>query len=217
MITNITDNEPGVGAIAFLSFDASATLPGGLSVENEDVVAFDGTAFSMFLDGSDVGISGTNVDALAVISGNEILLSFTSPEIIPGISGTVEDSDIVKFTATGLGDTTSGTFEMFMRGSDVGLSPTAEDIDAIDLHPDGRLIVSTIGSVDVTGVSGADEDLLAFTPDVPGDYSSGTWAMYFDGSDVELSQRRCERIRTGLEWEYSPLYNKRRRCYRRLS
>ena len=82
----------------------------------------------------------------------------------------MQDSDIVKFTATQLGDTTSGTFELFFRGSDVGLSPTSEDIDAVDLHADGRLIVSTIGNFAVTGVSGSDEDLIAFTPDTPGDY-----------------------------------------------
>ena len=111
------------------------TLPGGLTVENEDIVAFDGTDFSLFFDGSDVGLAGTNVDSFGVIAANEILLSFSSPETIPGITGTVEDSDIVKFTATQLGDTTSGTFELFFRGSDVGLSPTSEDIDAIDLHP----------------------------------------------------------------------------------
>ncbi len=193
VIANISDNDSGSGTL-YLSFDSTATLPGGLIVENEDVVDFDGTDFNMFFDGSDVGINGAKLDAFAVISGSEILFSFSSPETIPGIPGTVEDSDIVKFTATQLGDTTSGTFELFFRGGDVGLSPSAEDIDAVDLHPDGRLIVSTIGSVLVPGLSGSDEDLIAFTPDVPGDYSSGTWAMFFDGSDVSLSSEDVDAV-----------------------
>jgi len=190
VVANITDNETpaATGLLFSLKNAAAASLPGGLTVENEDIVAFDGTDFNLLFDGSDVGISGTNVDALAVIDTDEILLSFTSPEIIPGIAGTVEDSDIVKFTATQLGDTTSGTFELFFRGSDLGLSPTQEDIDAVDLHTDGRLIVSTTGNFDVPGLSGSDEDLLAFTPLTPGDYSTGTWAIYFDGSDVELTR-----------------------------
>ena len=188
-VTIIVNEDPSTPeTILHLSFDSVATLPGGLSVENEDIVAFDGTNFHLFFDGSDVGLSGTNVDALAVIGAGEILLSFASPETIPGITGTVEDSDIVKFTATQLGDTTSGTFELFLRGSDVGLSPALEDVDAVDLHDDGRLIVSTIGGFDVAGLLGGDEDLIAFTPVAPGDYSSGTWAMYFDGSDVELAR-----------------------------
>ena len=187
VVAKITDNDAGTETILYLALNNGVTLPGGLMVANEDIVNFNGTDFSLFFDGSDVGLGSTSVDAFAVIAADEILLSFAAPETIPGIVGTVQDSDIVKFTATGLGDTTSGTFELFFRGSDVGLSPTSEDIDALDLHPDGRLIVSTIGNFDVTGVSGGDEDLIAFTPLTSGDYLSGTWAMYFDGSDVQLS------------------------------
>ena len=188
VVANITDNDVAEASVLYISFKNSATLPGGLTVDNEDIVAFDGTNFSLFFDGSDVGLLSTNVDAIAVIGANELLLSFRAPETIPGIAGVVQDSDIVKFTATQLGDTTSGTFELFFRGSDFGFSPTEEDIDAIDLHPDGRLMVSTIGNYDASGLTGGDEDLIAFTPNTPGDYSAGTLAIYFDGSDVELGR-----------------------------
>jgi hypothetical protein len=188
VVANVTDNDVSEEIFLYLSFKKTATLPGGLTVANEDIVEFDGTNFTLVFDGSDVGLASTNVDALAIIGTNEILLSFRAPETIPGITGTVQDTDIVKFTATQLGDTTSGTFEFFFRGSDFGLSPTAEDIDAIDVHPDGRLIVSTIGNFDVPGLTGRDEDLLAFTPDTPGDYSAGTLAFYIDGSDVEIGR-----------------------------
>ncbi len=194
VVANITDNDTAAETIMYLSFNYTATLPVGLTVENEDIAAFDGTDFSVFFDGSDVGLAAANVDAFAVIAADEILLSFRAPETIPGIIGTVEDSDIVKFTATQLGDTTSGTFELFFRGSDVGLSPLEEDIDAIDIHADGRLIVSTFGSFDVPGLTGDDEDLIAFTPNTPGDYSAGTWELYFDGSDVELAREDVDAV-----------------------
>ena len=42
-------------------------------------------------------------------------------------------------------------------------------------------------AVGVTGVSGADEDLLAFTPRTLGATTSGSFSLYFDGSDVGLS------------------------------
>jgi hypothetical protein len=72
------------------------------------------------------------------------------------------------------------------------LETSNEDIDAFELLSDGRLVVSTSGSLSVTGpggttLSGADEDLIVLTPLVAGNYSAGTWAMYFDGSDVGLS------------------------------
>jgi hypothetical protein len=114
------------------------------------------------------------------------LISFSAAAPILGL-GVVDDSDIVQFDATSLGDTTAGGFSMFFDGSAVGLTTNAEDIDAFALLPDGRLLISTSGNVSVPGASGADEDLLAFTPAAPGNYSSGTWALYFDGSDVGLS------------------------------
>ena len=46
----------------------------------------------------------------------------------------------------------------------------------------------------VTGVSGADEDLLVFTATPLGATTSGTWAMVFDGSDVGLSTVASEDI-----------------------
>ncbi|MGI9429219.1 MAG: metallophosphoesterase, partial [Bythopirellula sp.] len=186
-VTVIVNPDPTAPAtILYVSVASTATLPGGVVLENEDIHAFNGVDFDVVFDGSDVGLSGANLDAFAVISADEILLSFRSAETIPGIVGTVEDSDIVKFTATQLGGTTIGVFELFLRGSDVGLAPGLEDIDAVDLHDDGRLIVSTVSSFGVSGLTGADEDLIAFTPLTPGDYSSGTWAIYFDGSDVQL-------------------------------
>ncbi len=186
--------------IIYLSLNSGATLPGiagDITVDNEDIVAFDGTYFSIFFDGSLVldQAGSPKLDALAVISDNEILLSFTTPQTIPGIVDEVQISDIVKFTATQLGDNTAGTFELFFDGSaagleglgaDVAITLDTEDIDAVDLHSDGRLIVSTVGPFEVPGVTGEDDDLIAFTPDTPGDYSAGTWAIYFDGSDVEL-------------------------------
>ena len=188
VVASITDNDVSEDSFLYISLKNSATLPGGLTIANEDIVEFDGTNFRLVFDGSDVGLASANVDALAIIGTNEILMSFRAPENIPGIAGQVQDTDIVKFTATQLGDTTSGTFELFFRGSDVGFTPTTEDVDAIDLHPDGRLIVSTIGNFTVPGLTGRDEDLIAFTPNTPGDYSAGTWAFYIDGSDVELGR-----------------------------
>ncbi|MBM3925898.1 MAG: hypothetical protein FJ320_07925 [SAR202 cluster bacterium] len=113
-------------------------------------------------------------------------MSFTSAGTVPGI-GTVDDSDIVKFTATSLGDTTAGSFSMYFDGSDVGLSSSSETIDTLEVLPDGRLLISTTGSISVPGVFGADEDLVAFMPSSLGPNTAGTWSMYFDGSDVGLS------------------------------
>ncbi len=152
----------------------------GLSVDDEDIVAFDGTNFSLYFDGSDVGLSDFTIDAFAIIGDTEILMSFTKAGSVPDISGTVDDSDIVKF------DKTSGTFVLYFDGSDVGLASGGEDVDSLELLPDGTLLLSTAGSFRTDGLSGRDEDILAFTPSLLGDSTLGSWALYFDGSDVAL-------------------------------
>ena len=101
----------------------------------------------------------------------------------------------MRFDATSLGSTTSGTFSMYFDGSDVGFDTTAEKIDSVSLLPDGRVLISTTGNPVVAGVTGAkDEDVLAFTPTSLGNITSGSWAMYFDGSDVGLAETSGEDV-----------------------
>lgn len=155
-----------------------------MSAANEDIVAFDGTNFSLHFDGSDVGVGNLTLDAFSALNANEILMSFTDPATITGISGTVDDSDIVKFTATTFGSATAGSWALYFDGSDVGLTSSDEDVDAAAVHANGAISFSTTGNFSVTGVSGADEDVFTFTPSSLGSNTSGTFqpALFFDGS-----------------------------------
>jgi uncharacterized protein YjiK len=181
-VTDVLDNASPL----YFSLGSSAVV-GGVSAANEDIVFFDGTAgFSLSFDGSDVGIASFRIDAFAWLDADTLLLSFTAAGSVPGI-GIVDDSDIVRFDATSLGTITTGGFSLYFDGSDVGLTANAHDVDAIELLPDGRILISTVGSVTVPGVAaGRDEDLLAFAPTSLGDVTAGTFSMYFDGSDVGL-------------------------------
>jgi hypothetical protein len=104
------------------------------------------------------------------------------------------DADVLQFTPTSLGATTAGAFAMLFDGSDVGLTTTDEDVDSVGVSTDGRLVISTLGPFGVTGVSGQDEDLLVFNATAFGTTTSGTWQMYFDGSDVGLSTTTSEDV-----------------------
>jgi hypothetical protein len=158
----------------------------GIASQNEDILSFNGSGFSMYFDGSDVGLSGLSISAFTFLSDNEILMSFTTSSSALGI-GTVDDSDIVKFTATSLGPNTSGSFELYFDGSDVGLSTSSEDIDALSILPNHNLLISTTGSASVGNIRANDEDLLEFLPVITGSTTVGAWSFYFDGSDVGLS------------------------------
>jgi hypothetical protein len=136
------------------------------------------------------------VDAFALMPDGSLLISLDAAATISGL-GSMDDSDIIRFIPTSTGATTAGTFQWYFDGSDVGLTTDAEDVDAIDFAPDGKLIISTLGSFSMTGASGNDEDLITFSPTLLGSTTSGTWSMYFDGSDVGLNTTSSEDI-TGV-------------------
>jgi hypothetical protein len=177
---------------------------GGLSVANEDIVFRNGQSFSIYFDGSDVGLASLNIDAFARISSTEILLSFGAAASISNL-GTVDDSDVVKFTASSLGPATAGTLTMYFDGSDVGMSATSEDIDAIELLPGGQLLLSASGSIAAGGISAVDEDIIQFTPTSLGTATAGTFSIYFDGSDAGLNELSSEDV-DGLAVRSGVLY-----------
>jgi hypothetical protein len=166
---------------------ANGGTVGGVTVADEDVVSFNGVAtFSLAFDGSDVGLANRRIDAFSWLDADSLVFSLdTDGATLSGVA--VDDSDVIRFDATSLGQTTSGTFSMYFDGSDVGLTTSGEDLDAFELLADGRIVLSTTGSASVAGVSGAAEDLLLFTPSSLGAITSGTYTMYFDGSDVGLT------------------------------
>ncbi|MFK7802741.1 MAG: M14 family zinc carboxypeptidase [Anaerolineae bacterium] len=182
--------EPGDADVIYVS-STSGGNAGGVSFADEDILAYDtGTGtWTKYFDGSDVGLSGAgarDVNAFYLMPDGSILLSIAGASTIPDV-GTIDDSDIVRFVPTALGENTAGSFEWYFDGSDVGLTANGEDIDGIAMVPDGRLLISTIGGHSVPGVSGSDEDLIAFTATSTGSNTAGSWASYFDGSDVALT------------------------------
>lgn len=169
-----------------------ATLPDVGPVQASDIVSYDGSEFAIVFDGSDVGLSSAAIDAIAWRGDNQILLSFAGTTNIQGL-GNVTGSDIVLFEANSLGNQTSGSFSLFLRGSDLGLTTSAGNVDALDVLEDGSLVISTLGNVTLpAGPNGASisvraEDLVQITPDANGNFATGTMRVFFDGSDVGLT------------------------------
>ena len=179
--------------LTLLSFNDSTKL-GNLLYKPGDIVSFDGVNFDLFFDGSDVGIHGVAIDGLDFTPVNELLLSFMEPIDLPGIPQTVDDSDIVRFVPTTFGDTTSGLFEMYLDGSDVGLTNPKEDVAGISLLEDGRLVITTQSGAVLPGLTADAGDLLAFSPQSFGEQSRGSWDVYLDSSDIGLQDARIDAV-----------------------
>ena len=177
----------------------SNATAGGISFNDEDIMAYnmETGVWSMIFDGSDVAMSG-DVDGFSLLADGSLLLSFDASFTLSPL-GTVDDSDIIRFIPTSLGATTAGQAQWYFDASDVGLDTNDEDIDALQVMPDGKLVVSVLGAYGVTDAGGAalagdDVDLLAFTPTQLGATTSGTWSLHFDGSNVELTPRGSEDV-----------------------
>ena len=127
----------------YLSLTGNQTI-GGVASADEDILRFDGSAWSLFFDGSDVGVGGSDLFGFSILDSDSILMSFSSAVTVNGLA--VTPQDVVRFDATSLGSTTAGTFSMYLDGSDVGLDTTAEKIDSVSLLPDGRVLISTTGN-----------------------------------------------------------------------
>lgn len=164
---------------------------------NEDVIRYAGGTYEMVLDGSDVALRNFRIDALAEIPGEDpdalprFVISFTEPGTVPGV-GRVDDSDLVLFTPDQLGEHAEGTFSLFFDGSDIGLTQSDEDVDAVEIDG-GNLYLSTTGSFKLHAalgdLQGKDEDIFACEDYTPGANSACAAAsVRFDGSQAELTR-----------------------------
>jgi hypothetical protein len=179
------EHEP----VVYVSSTSSGNV-GGVSFADEDILSHDTSSDSweMYFDGSDVGLRWNDVRAFHLQDDGTILLVLQHRQTLGGF--TADDSDVIAFSPTSLGDDTAGTFSLYFDGSDVGLRSSAEEIDALAMTPDGNLLISTSG-YHLVGRSGggwlwgSDEDLIMFDAATLGSHTSGGFERYFDGSDVD--------------------------------
>ncbi len=203
--TFLSDGSILVSTVGSFSVSSTYSAPGFgsgpvVSGAGEDVLRFtpstvgDNTtgSWSLYFDGSDVGLSGAseNIDSLSVLPDGRLLVSTSGKATVPG--ATAADEDLLAFAPSSLGAATWGTWSMYFDGSDVGLSTSGEDIDAVFVgqgsnNPD--LFISTRGNFAVAGITGADEDVFAFRPNQLGSTTAGSFMpdMVLDGSYYGLT------------------------------
>ncbi|NJN45366.1 MAG: hypothetical protein HC808_01445 [Candidatus Competibacteraceae bacterium] len=162
---------------------------GGVTFSNEDILRYDDTTdtWTLYFDGSDVGLGFNDINAFHLEDDGNLLLSLENPQFISAL-GWVDGTDIIRFIPTSLGTTTAGSFEWFFDGSDVGLNWYFEYLDAIGFSPDGRLVVSTQGWFFANPLFGLPQDLFIFNALSFGANTAGSWELYLDGSDIGLSR-----------------------------
>ncbi|MBD2194976.1 MULTISPECIES: SdiA-regulated domain-containing protein [Calothrix] len=179
------------GSILF-ALNNPTILPGQLSVDDSDIVKFTPTTtgdftsgtLEMYFDGSDVGLTSDaeELDAIAIDRDGNLVVSTRGGFTVPGVSGS--DEDLMKFTATSLGQNTSGTWTMLFDGSDVGLTDSSEDVLGVWFDANSnKIFLTTEGNFRVNGTSGDGSDIFVFNPTSLGSNTSGSFTPYWDGSN----------------------------------
>jgi uncharacterized protein (TIGR03382 family) len=127
----VTTDAVGVSTTGdlVLSFDASVDL-GGLTVDDEDLVVFDGVGFALFFDGSAEGVpAALDVDGAHVLPGGTLGLSFDGSGSLGGVA--FDDEDVLEYDAGG------PTWTLAYDGSQEHASWAAADLDAVALPEPG--------------------------------------------------------------------------------
>ncbi len=151
------------------ALDTFVDLGGGVKARPEDVVGWNGAIYTIFLDGSAVGIpAGTAIDAIGRIRSagvSQTLLSFDVPTALPG-GLTVDDEDLAGWNGS--------TWSLFFDGSANGI-PENLDVDGFDRDPvNGTRYFSFDTSGKISTVDFDDEDVVAF--------DGSTWSLAYDAS-----------------------------------
>ena len=188
-----------VPSTPILASTLSGGSVGGVNFGPEDILAWDGSGWSIWFDGSNAGLMSKgkvmhNINAFAVPdpNDNDVIMSFAQNKLhVLGIVLPVEGTDLVRWDGA--------AFSFYFDGSDVGLkSMTQEKIDALHILPGSAspinggnclayLLISTQGPGKVNNHSGgvlrfSGEDVLGFCMTSSGDNTVGLWHMALDGS-----------------------------------
>jgi len=108
-----------------LSFDIDVTLPGGITVADEDFVRWNDPNFSLAFDGSAVGIDrALDVDAAQDLGGNAFLMSFDTAGSVGGV--VFQDEDVLRHAG--------GVWSLEIDGSALDADWGAADLVALQVQ-----------------------------------------------------------------------------------
>ncbi len=148
-------------------------------------------SFQWYFDGSDVAIStaGEAIDALSIDGAGKLVISVRGAAVVsrPGTSPIrAADEDLMSFTFSSSGVSTSGAWTWLFDGSDVGLKD--EDIDALWIDPvNGELYLSVENTFSVNGASGGGGTIFVCDPGTTGATTTCTYRPYWNAAAAGLS------------------------------
>ncbi len=116
----------------YASLSEDTRVPGLGMVQDEDVIFFDGAAWSVWFDGTGQGMTSNaqDLDAISVV-GSTLYFSTLGSGRPPGVSGAVDDADVYRWNGR--------SFARVWDASAAGLGKGA-DVDGLDLADPSALL-----------------------------------------------------------------------------
>ncbi len=174
---------PGNVYSMYMSFTGGFNLTGVGNVDDSDIVLYNASGWSLYFDGSDVGLTtdGEDVDAFDILAGGDLIISTIGNGNVPLVGG-FNDEDLLQFTPTSTGANTSGSWTWYFDGSDVSLTAGGEDVDGASVSA-GNIYLSTLGNFNTGGgFTGQGVDVFACNAPTTGPATAcGSFSMFFDG------------------------------------
>lgn len=159
------------------------TAPNSIDVSVDTVGLAPGTYMANIIITSNANNGSQQISVSLEITGTEpteetACLSFSKSGVIDSII--YEDEDILCY------EFDNQTWQVYFDGSDVGL--TTVDVDAFTMLEDTSLLMSLSKDYNVPGIGIVDNsDIIRFVPIALGNDTDGSFEMYFDGSDMDLT------------------------------
>ncbi|MBM6400016.1 IPT/TIG domain-containing protein [Phycicoccus sp. MQZ13P-5] len=151
----------------YMSFTTDVTLPGVGTVQDEDVVYWNGSAWSVWFDGTARGLTSAALDITSIgVRGGSLYFSTTGVANPPGVSGTADNSDVYQWNGS--------VFARVWDASTKGV-PTAAVVDGAVFDSATHGWYSFGADTTLPGIGAVqDEDIV--------EYSNGTWSVWFNGT-----------------------------------
>lgn len=166
----------------YVSFTTTVTLPGSVTVDDEDIAYYNAGTWSIYFNGGTNGLGGTlpatsfDLDAFSIVGAGgpgNIYFSTDNNNVPPGAGGTGDDGDIYRWNGgssyTRVVDVSAVAYGVPGTANVDGLKFVDATHFYLSFSNDGGVTLPVLGSVQ-------DEDVVY--------YNAGVWSIYFDGSNA---------------------------------
>ncbi len=153
----------------YLSFSNTSTTVSGLgAVADEDVIFWNGSAWSMYFDGSAHGLTNANLDLDAIsVDGSTLYFSTVGNTNPPGVGGAADDADIYSWNGTSYARVWDASANGFAAAANVD---GFVRVDATHFYLSFSPTTTT-----VPGLGAVEDEDVVYN-------NAGRWSVYFDGT-----------------------------------